>query len=172
MAHNARTWSALHFKPRSEFKPLQRSDRVKGLDLECTPGHMMGVMTSYAPAEVSERTGLSLDTLRYYERLGLYGPVERTAGGKRIYSDGDVAWLGLLICLRNAGLGITDLQRLIGNLRNHTGSTTNVVALLEDHRGTLLSQLDKIRAALGVLDEKLAYYRSDAMTAKKDSCSS
>ena len=77
-------------------------------------------MTSYAPAEASERTGLSLDTLRYYERLGLFGPVERTAGGRRIYNDTDVAWLQLLICLRHAGLGITDLQRLIGNLRSRS----------------------------------------------------
>ncbi len=120
----------------------------------------MGTMTSYAPAEASERTGLSLDTLRYYERLGLYGPVERTAGGKRIYSDSDVAWLNLLICLRNAGLGITDLQRLIGNLRNRSGSTKNVVDLLEEHRARLLSQLDKTRTALAVLDEKLVHYRS------------
>ncbi|MGH3487759.1 MAG: MerR family transcriptional regulator [Actinopolymorphaceae bacterium] len=135
-------------------------------------------MTSYAPAEVSERTGLSLDTLRYYERLGLYGPVERTAGGKRIYSDGDVAWLHLLICLRNAGLGITDLQRLIGNLRNHSGSSASVVELLEDHRAKLLSQMDNMRTALGVLDGKLAHYRAieersgRAMMAKNGSSSS
>jgi DNA-binding transcriptional MerR regulator len=119
----------------------------------------MGAMTSYAPAEASERTGLSLDTLRYYERLGLFGPVARTAGGRRIYSDSDVAWLQLLICLRNAGLGITDLQRLIGNLRSRSSGTENVVDLLEDHRARLLSQMDKLRTALAVLDGKLDHYR-------------
>jgi DNA-binding transcriptional MerR regulator len=116
-------------------------------------------MTSYAPAEASERTGLSQDTLRYYERLGLFGPVERTAGGRRIYSDSDVAWLKLLTCLRNAGLGITDLQRLTGNLRNRSSGTRNVVDMLGDHRARLLSQMDNMQTALAVLDEKLAYYR-------------
>jgi DNA-binding transcriptional MerR regulator len=120
---------------------------------------MMGAMTSYAPAEASARTGLSQDTLRYYERVGLFGPVERTAGGRRVYSDGDVAWLQLLICLRNAGLGITDLQRLIGNLRSRSSGTENVVDLLEDHRAKLLSQMDKLRTALAVLDGKLDHYR-------------
>jgi hypothetical protein len=52
---------------------------------------MLEGMTSYAPAEASERTGLSLDTLRYYEHLGLFGPVGRTAGGRRIYTERDVA---------------------------------------------------------------------------------
>ena len=116
-------------------------------------------MTSYAPAEASERTGLSLDTLRYYERLGLFGPVERTAGGRRIYNDTDVAWLQLLICLRHAGLGITDLQRLIGNLRSRSSGPKNVVGLLEEHRARLLDQMDKLRTALAVLDGKLAHYR-------------
>lgn len=120
---------------------------------------MMVVMTSYAPAETSQRTGLSQDTLRYYERLGLFGPVERTAGGKRIYSDRDVAWLKLLICLRNAGLGITDLQQLIGNLRTRPNGTADVVDLLEEHRAKLLDQMDKLRIALGVLDGKLDHYR-------------
>ncbi len=116
-------------------------------------------MTSYAPAEASERTGLSLDTLRYYERLKLFGPVKRTASGRRSYSDGDIAWLKLLICLRNAGLGITDLQQLVGNLRGHSNGNGNVVQLLEEHRAKLLGQLDKLQTALGVLDGKLDHYR-------------
>lgn len=121
---------------------------------------MMGRMTSYAPAEASERTGLSLDTLRYYERLGLFGPVRRTTGGKRIYSEHDVAWLRLLICLRQAGLGITDLQRFMGSLRNRTNGTAGVVELLESHRDRLRDEIAKMNLALGVLDDKLNYYRT------------
>ncbi|WP_406047854.1 MerR family transcriptional regulator [Kribbella sp. NBC_00889] len=117
-------------------------------------------MTSYAPAEASERTGLSLDTLRYYERLGLFGPVRRTTGGKRIYSEHDVAWLRLLICLRQAGLGITDLQRFMGSLRNRTNGTAGVVELLESHRDRLRDEIAKMNLALGVLDDKLNYYRT------------
>ena len=121
---------------------------------------MMERMTSYAPAEASERTGLSLDTLRYYERLGLFGPVRRTTGGKRIYSEHDVAWLRLLICLRQAGLGITDLQRFMGSLRNRTNGNAGVVELLESHRDRLRDEIAKMNLALGVLDDKLDYYRT------------
>ena len=115
-------------------------------------------MMSYAPAEASERTGLSLDTLRYYERLGLFGPVERTAGGKRIYTERDVAWVKLLVCLRQAGLGMTDLQRFMGSLRDRSNGNTDVVELLESHRARLLEELAKMHTALEVLDDKIAHY--------------
>jgi DNA-binding transcriptional MerR regulator len=116
-------------------------------------------MTTYAPAEASEQTGLTLDTLRYYERLGLFGPVQRTSSGQRIYTDWDVAWVRLLVCLRNAGLGIADLQRFTGRLRDHTDSPTGVVELLEDHRSRLRGEITKLNLALDVLDDKITYYR-------------
>ena len=124
-------------------------------------------MTTYAPAEASERTGLSLDTLRYYERLGLFGPVHRTTTGRRIYSDHDVAWVGLLVCLRNAGLGITDLQRFMGRLRDRSNGTTGVVELLEDHRSRLREEIAKMNLALGVLDDKISYYSAQESQSKK-----
>ena len=124
-------------------------------------------MTTYAPAEASEHTGLSLDTLRYYERLGLFGPVRRTSAGRRVYSDNDVAWVRLLVCLRNAGLGISDLQRLMGRLRDRSGGPTGVVELLEEHRSRLRGEIAKMNLALGVLDDKIAHYRAEADQSKK-----
>jgi DNA-binding transcriptional MerR regulator len=115
-------------------------------------------MTAYAPAEASERTGLSLDTLRYYERLGLFGPVERTPGGQRIYTEHDVTWVGLLVCLRNAGLGITDLQRFMGKLRDRANGNGDVVELLQDNRARLQGEIAKMTVALNVLDDKIAHY--------------
>ena len=62
--------------------------------------------TTITPAEAAERTGLTLDTLRYYEREGLVGPVGRSPGGHRAYSEDDLFWVGLVTCLRDAGLGL------------------------------------------------------------------
>jgi DNA-binding transcriptional MerR regulator len=121
---------------------------------------------SYAPAAASERTGLSLDTLRYYERLGLTRQIRRTAGGRRIYSESDIAWFNLLTCLRHAGLGISDLQHFIGRLRGTSNGAGehedggDVVGLLEQHRADLVAQMGQMETALRVLDGKIAHYRS------------
>lgn len=67
-------------------------------------------MTTLTPAAAADRTGVSIDTLRYYEREGLIGPVRRSTGGRREYTEEDVFWIGLVTCFREAGLGIADLR--------------------------------------------------------------
>ncbi len=120
----------------------------------------MTPMTGYAPGEAAQRTGLSLDTLRYYEREGLVGPVSRSAGGQRRYDEDDVAWIGIVTCLRDAGLGISDLRRFTELLRSEAGHDDRV-AFLRRRRAELEEQAERIRAALDVLDGKIAHYSAD-----------
>ena len=56
--------------------------------------------------QVSERYHISVDTLRYYERVGMIPPVNRTASGIRDYQEGDLKWVELAICMRSAGLPV------------------------------------------------------------------
>jgi DNA-binding transcriptional MerR regulator len=106
--------------------------------------------------DVVERTGLTPDTLRYYEKEGLVGPIARNAGQRR-YSEDDVAWIGIVTCLRDAGLGIADLRRFTELLREEAGAEDRV-AFLRRRRDELLDRLRQTQAALGVLDDKIAYY--------------
>lgn len=108
------------------------------------------------PGEVAARTGLTLDTLRYYEREGLIGPIDRAAGGRRRYTEDDVAWIGLVTCLRDAGLGIADLRRFTALLRSEADGDR--VAFLRRRRDELLDRQRRTEAALRVLDEKIAHY--------------
>lgn len=59
-------------------------------------------------SEVSEKYGLTPDTLRYYERIGLIPPVPRTRSGLRDY-DGSCNWIEFVKCMRGAGLQIEAL---------------------------------------------------------------
>ena len=60
-------------------------------------------------AEVSQKFGLSPDTLRYYERIGLIPPVPRTKGGIRDYDEVSCGWVELMKCMRAAGVQIEAL---------------------------------------------------------------
>lgn len=59
--------------------------------------------------EVSEKYGISQDTLRYYERVQVIPAVTRTSGGIRDYQEEDLKWVELAVCMRNAGLLIESL---------------------------------------------------------------
>ena len=58
--------------------------------------------------DVSEKYGISQDTLRYYERVNVIHKVTRTSGGIRDYQEEDLRWVELAVCMRNAGLRLTD----------------------------------------------------------------
>lgn len=110
-----------------------------------------------SPADAAAATGLSLDTLRYYEREGLIGPIARDAGGRRRYSADDVAWIGIVTCLRDAGLGIEDLRRFT-RLLTQSADPTDRVAFLRERRAELEERQRATQRALEVLDDKIAYY--------------
>ncbi|MQY11026.1 putative HTH-type transcriptional regulator [Streptomyces sp. RB5] len=115
-------------------------------------------MTTFlTPAAAADRTGVSLDTLRYYEREGLIGPISRSGGGRRQYTEDDVFWIGLVTCFRDAGLGIADLREFVAILRaDH--SAQDRVAFLRERRAGLEQRVAALSRAIGVLDDKIAYY--------------
>ena len=115
------------------------------------------VTTFLTPAAVADRTGVSLDTLRYYEREGLIGPIKRSVGGRRQYTEDDVFWIGLVTCFREAGLGIADLRGFVAILRaDH--SAQDRVAFLRERRAALEQRVAALSRAMEVLDDKIAYY--------------
>ena len=73
-------------------------------------------MATLTIQDVSRRSGLSGPTLRYYEDVGLIGPIARDAGsGHRRYRDEDLDTLQALACLRAMGVGIEDMRTYQAN---------------------------------------------------------
>jgi DNA-binding transcriptional MerR regulator len=112
------------------------------------------------PAAAAERCGVSIDTLRYYEREGLIGPVARSVGGHRSYDEADLFWIGLVTCLREAGLGIADLREFTALLRSD-GEPEDRVTFLLRHRRELEERAARIRTAIEVLGDKIDYYSAE-----------
>jgi DNA-binding transcriptional MerR regulator len=115
-------------------------------------------MTELTPAQVAETTGFSLDTLRYYEKQGLLGDIERTPGGRRRYRESDVEWLGLVRCLRDTGMPIADLREY-SRLAADASTLRERLALLEAHDEKVQADIDALRAQQDRLREKIAWYR-------------
>jgi DNA-binding transcriptional MerR regulator len=119
-------------------------------------------MATYAPQEAATRTGFSLDTLRYYERIGLLDDVERTSGGRRMYRDDHLQWLGILHCLRRSGMPVREMRRYAELARAGVETVPERLEILEGHRRSVLAMMDELREALNVVEEKIAYYRGES----------
>jgi DNA-binding transcriptional MerR regulator len=114
----------------------------------------------YSPGQAAEQTGFSLDTLRYYERIGLLDAVARTPGGQRIFTDDDLGWLGLLRCLRDTGMPIAGMQRYAELARGGDDTIAERLALLEEHDRAIQQQVAHLRAQQQHIREKIRWYRS------------
>ena len=110
-------------------------------------------------AEAAEASGLSVHTLRYYERVGLLEPVRRNESGHRRYEPADLERISFLTKLRGTGMPIREVRRYAALMR--CGETTNEqrLALLEAHRQTVLARLEATAANLELIDWKINFYK-------------
>jgi DNA-binding transcriptional MerR regulator len=111
-------------------------------------------------AEAAHRTGISVHTLRYYERAGLVvTPVDRTGGGQRRYHDLDLKWIVVCTKLRATGMPIRFIRRYAELVAAGPGNEEERLALLETHRADVLARLAEVQENLKLIDHKIDVYR-------------
>jgi len=108
--------------------------------------------------EVSEKYNITADTLRYYERAGMIPPVTRDANGIRNYTEEDLKWVELAICMRSAGLPVEALAEYVSLFQQGDSTIPARLQLLTEQRQTLLNQRKQIEETLARLDQKIARY--------------
>ena len=109
--------------------------------------------------EAAERTGLSVHTLRYYERAGLIPSVGRDAGsGHRRYSAQDLRGIHFLRKMRATGMPIREMQRYVALYRVGDDSLAERRRMLEERRCAVLAHIEELQGSLAAIDFKLASY--------------
>jgi DNA-binding transcriptional MerR regulator len=111
-------------------------------------------------AEASSRTGVSVHTLRYYERAGLVvTPVDRTAGGRRRYGQLDLQWITICTKLRATGMPIRTIRRYAELIAAGPGNEHERLAIMEAHRADVSAKLAEVQQNLKLIDHKIDVYR-------------
>ena len=114
----------------------------------------------YAIGEFSSITGISIHTLRYYEKEGLIIP-ERKENGRRCYSNGDVAWIQFIKRLKDTYMPIKEIQKY-ARLRAKGDSTLEErMEMLIQHRAVLKEEITTMQAHLNKLDDKISHYERE-----------
>ena len=112
-------------------------------------------------SEVSKQYGLSTDTLRYYERIGLIPPVPRRGGGVRDYDRASLGWVELIKCMRSAGVSIEALIEYSRLFQQGDETLEARKALLVEQRRQLRERMEDMRKSLDRLDQKIENYDRD-----------
>ncbi len=112
----------------------------------------------YTIHEVCEKTGLTAHTLRYYEKEGLLPNVNRSQGGFRQYSDEDLEALGLICCLKNTGMTLTDIAKFMELTREGDRTLRERCELLKKHEAVVKERISEMERHLDKVAHKLDHF--------------
>jgi len=114
---------------------------------------------NFSPSQAAEHSGFSLETLRYYERIGLLDDIDRAPSGHRRFRDEDLEWLGVLRCLRDTGMPIAQMRRYAALARCGDATLRERMDLLTEHDLCVQEKIALLQAQQEHLREKIDWYR-------------
>jgi DNA-binding transcriptional MerR regulator len=103
-------------------------------------------------------TGVTPDTLRYYEKIGLLARVPRERNGHRRFGDDEVRWITFLRRLRDTGMPIRHMQQYARLLRQGDSTVSDRRALLERHRHEVRARMRALSENLRMIEKKIRHY--------------
>ena len=118
-------------------------------------------------AEASERFGLSSDTLRYYERIGLISHVNRNEGGIRDYSELDMRRVEFIKCMRSAGLSLEVLIEYMDLVQQGDQTIEVRKEILKEQRDLVAERIKEMQKTLDLLNHKIQVYENAILTKEK-----
>lgn len=113
--------------------------------------------------EVAEKYDLSKDTLRYYEKEGLVGPIGKNKSGSREYQEADLERIEFVKCMRSAGLSIAILKDYIKLYEEGEQTKEARLKLLEKERELLKEKIDYMEDAYKKLNYKIKLYKENML---------
>jgi DNA-binding transcriptional MerR regulator len=119
-------------------------------------------VSSYSPAQAAEKSGFSIDTLRYYEKIGLLTGIARNASGRRVFSEDDLGWLTMVRCLRETGMPIAEMLRYAELARGGDATLQERIELLQRHDRRVEEQIARLRGQQGRIHWKIDLYQGMA----------
>jgi DNA-binding transcriptional MerR regulator len=108
--------------------------------------------------ELARLSGRSVHTIRWYEAQRLMPGAARDAGGRRVFSQAHVEWLGLISRLRASGMSVRDMQAYARLVRQGKATLADCRELLLQHRTKVQQRANELRDAVALVDHKIAMY--------------
>ena len=117
-------------------------------------------------AEFARATGFPVDTLRYYEKIGLIDPPLRDSAGHRVYGDAELRWAEFLHRLRTTGMSISEMLAYARARAEGDATAPERAEMLRQHRAEVAARVADLQECLSILDTKIATYEAMMSDAK------
>jgi MerR family transcriptional regulator, aldehyde-responsive regulator len=109
----------------------------------------------YTIKQVSTLTRLSIDTIRYYEKIGLLPNIKRLPNKHRVFTQADMDRLQMITCMKKANLSLEEVKLYLG-ISETSKMTPEMIAGMLQQKEKVKNQMAQLQTVLDFIDEKLA----------------
>lgn len=115
---------------------------------------------TYSIGTVAEKSGISIYTLRYYDKMGLTPFVKRNeASGRREFTDSDLNFLSVITCLKGTGMPLNEIRNFVQCCMDGDNTLNQRLALFENQKEVVINQIGESLRNLQKIDHKIEYYK-------------
>lgn len=115
---------------------------------------------SYTIGQAAARMGVSVPTLRYYDKEGLLPFVEKKPNGIRVFKDEDFEWLAVINCMKNTGTPIKDIKHYIDLCMRGDDTLRERLAIFQRRKAVVQQQMEELSRLMKAIEHKIAYYQA------------
>lgn len=116
------------------------------------------IINSMTIGEVSNKTGLSIHTIRFYEKEGIIFPVKRLKGNIRDFSEIDLRWIEFIICLKATGMPLDKIKQYASSTSKGENGYNELVTLLKEHKKEIDNKINELKTFQKKIDWKIDLY--------------
>lgn len=116
------------------------------------------IITVMTIGEISNKTGLSIYTIRYYEKEGIIFPIKRIKGNLRDFSETDLRWIEFVMCLKATGMSLEKIKQYAESTSKGEEGYEELVLLLKEHKKDIREKIKELKSFEEKIDWKIDLY--------------
>lgn len=127
-------------------------------------------MTTYTVKQLSQKLNISEHTIRFYDDQGLFPDVKRDKNGTRLFTDENLEWINLVLCLRNTGMCVADIRSYIDLCKEGEATVHQRYQIIMKQKQKAEADLSLMQQRLCILNMKQKFYEDIIARKNGDTC--
>lgn len=115
---------------------------------------------SYTIKQVAEKMGVTVPTLRYYDKEGLLPFVDKKPNGTRVFKEEDFQWLAIITCMKNSGMPIKDIKKFMDFCNGGDNTLKERLEIFIERKEAVQKQMEELNKVMETINHKIWYYET------------
>jgi DNA-binding transcriptional MerR regulator len=115
---------------------------------------------TYTIRQVAEKMGVTIPTLRYYDKEGLLPFVDKKLDGTRVFKDEDFQGLAIITCMKNSGMPIKDIKKYMDLCQKGDSTLHERLEIFFERKEAVQKQMEELKKVMETINHKIGYYET------------